>query len=327
MKFQRGMSLAELMIAMTLGLMLTMGLATLFTQTRQSFAQDEQVAIMQSGLRFAMEELVRDATMAGFWGGLLEPVGITIAGSLAIDAASDCGTDWAQTLRPPLGGVNNATAAAANAAFPCIAAAEFRPTTDVVSFKRVLGNAIPNLVSECDHVFGNGQTLQNNTIYLAENGVAGVLFKHPEPSGIGGCVENRQLAPVVYYIRNFTATAGDGVPSLCRKVLLMGLTPSMTNECLVDGIEQLQIEYGIDTNGDGVANRYVSAPAADQFALVTSLRIHLLSRALRPDPNYTNPKTYVLGDLSITPNDNFYRRAATTTVVVRNPTNLRNLGN
>ncbi|MFN2301842.1 MAG: PilW family protein, partial [Gammaproteobacteria bacterium] len=185
---------------------------------------------------------------------------------------------------------------------------------------------IPNAVSECDHAFGNGQTLVNDTIYLAENGVTGALFKHPEPSGIGGCVENRQLAPVLYYIQNFT-TAGDGIPSLCRKVLQMGAIPNMTNECLVDGIEQLQIEYGIDTNGDGVASRYVSAPTADQFALVTSVRIHLLSRALRPDPNYTNPKTYVLGDLSFTPNDNFYRRAATTTVVVRNPTNLRNLGN
>lgn len=321
------MSLAELMIAMTLGLMLTMGLATLFTQTRQSFSQDEQVAIMQSGLRFAMEELVRDATMAGFWGGLLEPVGITITGTLGIDAASDCGAGWAQTLLPPLGGANNATGTAANAAFPCIAATEFRATTDAVAFKRVLGNAIPNSPSDCDHAFGSGQALVANTIYLADNGVAGTLFKHPEPSGIGGCVENRQLAPVVYYIRNFTTTAGDGIPSLCRKVLQMGAAPAMTTECLVDGIEQLQVEYGIDTSGDGVANRYISAPTAAQFALVTSLRIHLLSRALRPDPNYTNPKTYVLGDLTVTPNDNFYRRAATTTVVVRNPTNLRNLGN
>lgn len=325
---QKGMSLAELMIALALGLMLTLGLATLFSQTRQSFNQDEQVAIMQSGLRFAMETVMRDVTMAGFWGGLLEPVGVTVVDDLGIGA--DCGIDWAQTLTPPLSGANNATAAGAAGAFGCISTAEFQPDTDVIAVKRVLGRAIQNDPADkgdCEHAFNDTDSLQDGTIYLAENGVAGVLFRHPEPSGIGGCVENRQLAPVVYYIRNFSVEAGDGIPTLCRKVLEMGTTPGMTTECLVDGIEQLQVEYGLDTNGNGVANRYVSAPTAAQFAQVASVRVHLIARSLRADPFYANPKRYVLGDLDFTPADNFYRRTATTTIVLRNPNNLRNLGN
>jgi hypothetical protein len=192
----------------------------------------------------------------------------------------------------------------------------------------VLGHAIQNDPADkgdCEWSFNSVDALEDDVIYLAENGIAGELFVGSTPSSVAGCVENRQLAPVVYYIRNYSVDIGDGIPTLCRKILLGN---AMTTECLVDGIEQLQVEYGIDTNGNGVANRYVSAPTAQQFTRVASVRIHLLARSLRADPFYTNPKAYFLGDLeNFAPGDNYYRRAATTTIVLRNPNNLRNLGN
>lgn len=326
MNRNRGMSLAELMIALALGLMLTLGIATLFTQTRQSFGQDEQIANMQSGLRFAMEELVRDVTMAGFWGGVIDPTDVeaVTASDLAV---TGCGADWAVTLIPPLGGVNNATPGNANSAFPCIAAGTFREGTDVIAIKRTRGHVIPTPGDvDCEPPITSSSALDANIVYLADNGTAGRLWRPADAddtSGLGGCVENRQLAPVIYYIRTHSVTAGDGIPTLCRFVLQAG---AMLEECLVEGIENLQLEYGIDFSGDGVANQYISAPNAAQFDLVTSVRIHLLARSVRPQVGYTNPKTYVMGDVSIAPNDTFFRRAATTTVVLRNPTNLRNLG-
>ena len=329
-RHQHGMSLAELMIAMALGLLLTLGIATLFTQTRQSFNQDEQIATMQANLRFAIEVVVADAAMAGFWGGVLEPVSIENDTTLSI--ANDCGVGaagvWAYDVSSPISGVDNATAAAAVAQFNCIDADEFRPTTDVLAIKRVRGLAIEDDPNQCVHDFNDTDTLVNDTVYLADNGITGLLFAEPKSGAIavGGCVENREYAPTVHYIRNFSTVEGDGIPTLCRKVLVMGATPTMTTECLVEGIEQLQVEYGVDANSDGLPERYISAPTAAQWPTVTAIRVHLLARSLRSEPGYVNPKTYVLGNTTVTPADDFYRRSATTTVLLRNPANLRNLG-
>jgi type IV pilus assembly protein PilW len=61
--------------------------------------------------------------------------------------------------------------------------------------------------------------------------------------------------------------------------------------------------------------------------LLVSARVYVLARTLRPDPTYTNDKTYTLGDRVVGPfNDRFYRRVFTTTVMVRNVKNLQRLG-
>ena len=64
---QSGMTLPELMIGMTLGLLILMGLTSLFVQSKRSFKQDELTARMQEDARFAMAELRHDIGMAGFW--------------------------------------------------------------------------------------------------------------------------------------------------------------------------------------------------------------------------------------------------------------------
>ena len=80
---QLGMSLPELMIAMTLGLLIMAGMATLFVESRRNFGQDELVARMQEDSRFALSELSRELSMAGFWGPM-------VAGTLlGNDASAD----------------------------------------------------------------------------------------------------------------------------------------------------------------------------------------------------------------------------------------------
>ncbi len=331
MRNQHGMSLAELMIAMALGLMLTLGIATLFTQTRQSFNQDEQIATMQANLRFAIEVVVADASMAGFWGGVLEPISIQNDSTLAVE--NDCGVgalgEWAYDLSSPISGVDNATAAAAAAAFNCIDDTEFLAGTDVLAVKRVRAHRIEDEPNECVHDFNDDDLLEDDFVYLADNGITGVLFLHPKSGAflVDGCVENREYAPTVHYIRNFS-TEGDDIPTLCRKVMVMAEdeTPTMTTECLVEGIEQLQVEYGVDANSDGLPERYISVPTAAQWPTVTAIRVHVLARSLRPEQGYVNPKTYLLGNATVDLRDGFYRRSATTTILLRNPANLRNLG-
>lgn len=320
---QKGMSMVELMIAMTLGLMLTIGIGSLFMQSRTSFNQDEQIATMQSNLRFGMEMLVRDITMTGYWGSVLDPVSIVVDDEYPPSITTDCGSGWAYDHQGMISGVNNATGGGANSAFGCIASGRFEDGTDVIAIKR----ATANLVADADLAADD-----NGTVFIREDGQDGVIFQYNgtdlpvDPNGANPV--NRVYSPTLYYVRNYSIDTDDGIPTLCRKVLEFSTTasPTMETECLVEGIEHLHFEYGIDSNQTGVANRYVSAPTAAQFEQVTSVRIHVLARSLRPQQGYDNEKTYVIGDLTYTPDDSFYRRAATTTVVLRNPSNLRQLG-
>jgi type IV pilus assembly protein PilW len=323
---QHGMSLIELMIAMTLGLMLTIGIATLFTQTRESFNQDEQVATMQANLRFAMDTLVQDITMAGFVGQILDPTTPIVDPGISMTQGQDCanwfaadGANWAVNLTDPLQGLSAPSDLEALVAFRCIGWGSFQNGTDVIAVKRLRSEPITPTAS---------------TVHLTENGLAGCLYADATPTNPGICTvpvgagaETRELSVNVYHVRNFSVEAGDGIPTLCRNTLaVVSGSPTMTSrECLVEGIEHLAIQYGVDTSGDGVANLYVAEPTAAQRQQLTSVRIHLVARSLRPQQRYNNNKTYVLGNRTVTVNDSFYRRAASTTVVLRNPTNLRNL--
>jgi type IV pilus assembly protein PilW len=108
---------------------------------------------------------------------------------------------------------------------------------------------------------------------------------------------------------------------------LAGATPSLTDdsstECLATGVEDLQIEYGIDTDADAAPNYYTSTPDAAELTQLAAARVSLLARAEQQDPYYTNPKTYTLNaGKVVTPGDSFYRRLLSTTVLLRNPAAL-----
>jgi len=106
------------------------------------------------------------------------------------------------------------------------------------------------------------------------------------------------------------------------------------SECIAEGVEDLQITWGLDTDGDFVVDRYVSDPDANQVATqARSAKIQLLVRSRRGNPQYLDTKSYTLGDkAAFTPASvrdpdgtaadqqvkHFYRRAYSTTVQLRN---------
>lgn len=61
----RGFTLIEMMIAMTLGLLLLAGLATLVVQTSRSNTNQQALARLQENGRFAMSKIISDIRMAG----------------------------------------------------------------------------------------------------------------------------------------------------------------------------------------------------------------------------------------------------------------------
>jgi type IV pilus assembly protein PilW len=323
---QNGFSLVELMIAMTLGLVLTGGLISIFINNRHSFDRDDVILSMQDDARHAIRELVNDLTMAGLWADLILPASIVPDTSLAVGI--DCGpvaaADWIYRAVIPgtsqsesLTMVDNATVASANASFSCLGA-EIVPGTDIIAIKRVAGARAP-------------MALTDDTVYLRTNGTVGLLFQ--EPADVPPVVPvpvpftDWEYRPSIYYVRNFAIVAGDGIPTLCRKVLDFGPVPNMVTECLAQGVENLQVEVGLDSNGDGDPNVYLPNPTPAQMQNAVSARVFVLARSTQPDIRYTNEKVYSISNApAYAPNDNFYRRVFSVVVGLRNLKALTNLG-
>ncbi|MEE8526945.1 MAG: PilW family protein [Gammaproteobacteria bacterium] len=323
---QTGFSIVELMISVTISLMLLSGLLSLFLHYKGSFNQNEAITRMQEDARFAMDELTRDVGMAGFVADVLDPTSVVPDGSLSI--VTDCGppaaVDWIYEMRNPVTGANstlatadNVTAASVGASFSCINGGSVRPGTDVIALKRVVGRTAP--------------AIEAGKVYVRTNGTVGLLYREPmaAPPAIPVPPPFRdwEFRPAIYFIQNFAVTPGDNIPTLCRMVLRPGVNPDMAPECIAQGIEDLQAEFGIDTDGDGAAEFFAANPTPAEMGQAVSVRVFLLARSVNNDTRYDNDKTYNLSNApAYTPNDNFHRRVFATTVLVRNLKNSRRLG-
>ena len=324
-KRQSGFTLVEIMVAMLLSLILGVAIVTVFVNNSHSFTQDDNVMRMQDDARYALQQIAFDLSMAGHYAELLSPEAVTLDTNLAIGL--DCGpagvTNWSYlTTQPATGeslsviGIDNVTSAQVVAGHSCFLADEVAPGTDVVSIKRVAG--------------AEAAVFRDGAVYLRTNGTVGLLYRRPLTGTPAVSIAlprtEWEYRPAIYYIRQYAYNLGDNIPTLCRKVL-GGAGPSMLTECIATGIEDLQLEYGVDTNGDGNPNVYMSAPTLTDLQTVVSARIYLLARTTDIDVRYTNQKTFSIGNApDYTPNDSFHRRVYSTTVAIQNIRSMNMMG-
>jgi len=321
---QGGLSLVELMIAITLGLLITAGVIAFYLQSKRNFTEDEQIARMQENARVAMDILARDLEMVAFWGGMTDSgatiqIDASLGSSPSWNIGIDCGTDWAYVPTTALRYLADADAATVSANFPCIGTAEVYP----------LGATAKTNILAIKHVRGAPTaTPAAGGVYLRTNGTAGTLYRQPPDSALptGTGWNDWEYQAHVYYIGR--DADDNALPVLYRKRLVPGATPTMATEAdgIAEGIEYFRILFGQDTDNDGVANLYLADPTPAQMQSVVAARIYLLARTATPDQGYTNTKQYFLGDATpLTFNDHFRRRVYSTTVVLRNPAHMLRL--
>lgn len=314
---QSGFTMVELMVALVLSMTLSVAVVSVFVNNSHSFKQDDNISRMQDDARHALREIAFDLSMAGHYAELHLPDVVTPDGALGIGI--DCGpageVNWMyrtvaagtdNTLS--ITAVDNASNADAAAAHSCIAAGELLEGTDVVSIKRVVGSS--------------SALLRNGGIYLRTNGTVGLLFRAPAPAAPAITValprSDWEYRPSIYFIRQFANNPGDGIPTLCRKIL-NGAGPSMVTECLATGIENLQIEYGIDTTEDGTPDTYMPSPTLAEMQNVVTARVFILARTTDLDTRYDNDKTYSISNSpDFLPDDSFHRRVFSTSVTIQN---------
>ena len=118
-----------------------------------------------------------------------------------------------------------------------------------------------------------------------------------------------ELQTVTYSIG--LAASGNGETALFRQEF------NGVVEELVEGVEEMQILYGIDSDNDQFPNQYVTANNVPNFNAVVSIRIMLLIHSI--DDFVTEaPQTYTFNGVQTTPADRRLRQVFTTTIALRN---------
>jgi type IV pilus assembly protein PilW len=286
-------------------------------QSKISYLEDEEYGRLQENGRYALRLIGRELSMAGFLGGVFRGSNITTA-----IAGNDNCTDYLLNAGVPFEHHNDVTEdgdrnpSDPNAPIPsaCLTPGEHQEKTDMLVLRRTVDTA-----HVVDGTLETGRSIEPTGIYLRkqEYNVSLTLVQGSQANYSGQLVDIWQYEPEVLFIRNWSRQPGDAVPVLCRKRIRMLSTD--TEECLVEGIENMQFEYGIDTDGDFRADRFDPAPSSIDMENAVAVRIYLLVRSVGPVTGYTNDRTYTLGSTSIpAENDRFYRRVFQTTVLLRN---------
>lgn len=300
---QGGLSLVELMVALVIGTILVGGALTLFINSKASYRVNAQINAMQDVGRFAHHVLVADLRLAGYWGDTNAAAAI-VGGKgyqqLSTTASGDC---YGYTsLGAIVAGANNSDPYGS-----CIPASDYQSGTDIL----IVRHAEPTPVNP---------SAQKGQVYVRSSGSGGVLFVSgiEDPGGYAG--DDVRLASMdVYYVRPYTSTPGDGRPALHMETLsVVGSSPAMVDEEIASGVEDFQVQFGVDTDGDGSVNEYVDPGTIPSGATVVAVRFWLLVRAAHPDAGYTNNVTYTLASASEQFHDHYRRLLQVSTVQLRN---------
>ncbi|MEO0975498.1 MAG: PilW family protein, partial [Pseudomonadota bacterium] len=167
--------------------------------------------------------------------------------------------------------------------------------------------------------------LQVGTLYLRADENRGEIFVGAvEPMGFGPSANNFELITHAYFVSP-TSDFDPNLPSLRRLALTTGANPLVTEEEVLIGAEDLQVQFGIDTDGDGSVNSYVDADGALDYSQVLSVRVWIRMRTEAQEDAFTDNATYEYADVVFTPStsaddsdDHLRRLLASKTVTLRN---------
>ena len=383
MRTQRGLSLVELMVSITIGLFILAGLTTLFVNSSRSQAETFKASQQIENGRYAIDLLTQDLHHAGYYGefSYLPPLpGAPMPyPAAALDPCDLDPGDMLAALPLPIQGFNNPGGAPLN----CLADADHVDGTDIVVVRRAdtqilleTGGAhgIPAapaatatpvlnevyLQTDANNVevqLGSGAAI-NKT--MKANGSAATIIRKDystTPTSFAAAYL-RKFRTHIYFIAPCSVPAdgdttctgaaddnGRPIPTLKRLELSSdGAALDFRIVPLVEGVENLQLEYGRDTvylpnpldptalppsglPGDGSPDgAYLTAPALADWKDIVAAKVFLLARNTEPSTGYADAKTYQVGTAATsTPGGNFKRHLYAAEVRLVNPSGRREI--
>jgi type IV pilus assembly protein PilW len=330
-KAQTGFTLTELMVGMALGLMMTAAIITVFARSSQTSAVTQSLNEMQEQGRVALDVLQRDLRMAGFVGcnsnrllgtgslrnfttnptGYLERINEFMLGH------EGQGSAFSPALPAEVSSAVPAPSAQNDVLSVRIAAAEPQALTAAMPNGAALipaGNpavfavGAPAVISNCDQA--SAFVVTGVAAGVAHDAGANAAGDLGIAYGTDALVMPFQT--VTYYIAD--APSGNGDLSLWRRV---DLRPS---EEVATGVEQLQLQYGVDTDADFFADLWTGADAVPSWAQVVAVRVSLLLRSAQDRTAVGSAAYDFNGQVGIVPPDQRVRRPINVTIQLRNRT-------
>ena len=298
------------MVALVIGLVLSSAAIMIYSNSKHAFGVQVNIANVQETGRYVLQLMQEDVRMAGYWGLNYQPKRIRAAESIILN--NECTNGWSTDITKPIHVSNNDNSSYAE----CISNVDYKAGTDILTVR----HASSTPVAEDDIVAGD--------VYLHTSLTSGTLFVADADGTIDTGIEaqespvsNHRLLAHAYYIRPWSRTVGDGIPTLARKVIS---GTSVVAEPLAEYVEDLQVTLGLDMDWDGNVDRYDNdGIAAAETDHVMTIIIEVLIRAPTGEADYTNDKIYQLGDQAgSTPADNFRRQVFRETIFMRNWTGL-----
>ena len=315
---QRGVGLIEIMIAMVLGLLLLNGVIQIFIANKQSYRTSEELGRMQENTRYATYILMKDIRKAGYWGCTsssptnnlnadpdINLSGYAIEGTEGTSNAPDTLTlrgAYSSGIRitnsmPPASGQNATTAN------------NGLKVGDIIIISDCISADITQLTGPANPATLDGGVL----VHQSGTGTPGNSTQSLSKSYEGNSSVFKAMQ-ITYSIQ----TGASGNPALFKKI------NTDAAEEIVEGIESLQVQYGRDTDSDGVANLYTTADniTGVQWEDVVSIRLGLLMRTIEEIAPTTDTSTYTLAgatiDSSVHSQGKYQRYIALTTIKLRN---------
>jgi len=313
---QRGLSLIELMIAMALGLVIILGVTQVFVGSSQTYRLSDSLGKLQENSRFSMGTIQRDARMAGHYGCLIggpaNMLNVTNAdydeviytGSIMGWEANDTGLGKEFTITTVAAGGGNWSNGSGNGV-PDAIDGDMLPGTDFVlinggeltdirltngvqseveelgtmaSTSMADGTVMLVVAGDCSgaDLFQNGSDVSDSDLNKDET--AGSSNPGNKAGNFAGSYDEHarlyRYTSTAYYI-------GEGVsgePALIRERLDAGGAGMGAVE-LAEGVENMQVLYGVAAGTQQRVGSYVTAASVGNWDNVISVRIAMLLRS------------------------------------------------
>ena len=328
---------------MILACTLVAGTLALYGQVRETYRVNDRVARLQEQGRFAMSVIEPDVELAGYYGftnvadavllvhGTSPETTVATAAELrqfavragdtspppvaALPAgAHSCGVNFAVDLNTPVQGSNGSFAMGRSATCtPYRSRAQVG--ADTLTIRRVETQASGAEAARIQ-MYASRLTSLTRELMFADGAAPGVLDADHR-------VHN--LVVRTYYVARDSVGQNDFPALRVKSLTRSGAKAVFDDDEVMPGIEDLQVQFGIDARDDirgGRATRYVNPDFVDLPRVqVVAVRIWLRVRADEPEVGFADAMTYRYADVVYTPTGtdrNFRRAVMSRTVTLRN---------
>ena len=309
---QRGLTLIELMVAITISLFIMAALGSLLVSNTNTRTELDRSSRQIENGRYAVQLLTQEIEQAGYFNYLSAKSYAAVAPTACATSTGDLG--YVSVTRLPLPVYDPGTIPGST----CLPNAS--TTTPVLIVSRVSSVELAAASAVTGETYLQTSLCSSETQpFIAATTASGGT---PYTLTTKDCSTKAPVHKVmqrIYYLATCNdcgTTTNDHVPTLKVAEFVNG---AYTVTPLVDGIQDLQFDYGIDMDSNGSPDCYVHDPnkeppdptqtsstrcpvagydwtdATNNWKNVVTVRVHVLARSTETSPGWTDTRTYQMG--------------------------------